>query len=451
MSDSRIYFGTDGIRGAFGSPTMNPDFARVVGAALGRYMWAGNLRSPHSVLIGRDTRASGPVLTQALADGLASEGVLAVDAGIAPTPAIAMAIPASGATMGIAVTASHNPACDNGIKIFDGAALKLPDAEELKIEAQIDAILARPPVFRRAETGFFDAATLYRRKMSAILPEGALKGWTIAADAANGAASFTTPAVLTRLGATVRCEGVLPDGANINAGVGSEHPEVVSDLVLRSGARIGIANDGDADRVILCDEKGVFLDGDEVLALVGLHLLGKGLLAKNTLVATVMSNLGLDEALAAAGGKVERVAVGDRYILQAMQEKGYNFGGEASGHMIFRDVSTTGDGLLAALQVLSIMAETGRPLSELRRSVKLWPQKKKNLRLKEKIPFESIPGWNRELSAIESDLSGGRILVRYSGTEPKIRLLAEAREEAAATRALERLEKLVSRHMEIAR
>jgi phosphoglucosamine mutase len=233
--------------------------------------------------------------------------------------------------------------------------------------------------------------------------------------------------------------------------VGSEHPEVVSDLVLRSGARIGIANDGDADRVILCDEKGVFLDGDEVLALVGLHLLGKGLLAKNTLVATVMSNLGLDEALAAAGGKVERVAVGDRYILQAMQEKGYNFGGEASGHMIFRDVSTTGDGLLAALQVLSIMAETGRPLSELRRSVKLWPQKKKNLRLKEKIPFESIPGWNRELSAIESDLSGGRILVRYSGTEPKIRLLAEAREEAAATRALERLEKLVSRHMEIAR
>lgn len=451
MSGKRKYFGTDGIRGTFGSATMSESFARAVGCALALFMRENGLPGPHTVLIGRDTRASGPLLTQALAQGLAAGGARAIDAGVAPTPAIALAIPAAQATMGIAVTASHNPAGDNGIKIFDGNALKLPDAVESAIEALIDEVLANPPAWPDAGAGVFDAASLYRRRMSALLPAGCLQGWTVAADTANGAATFTTPSVLERLGASVRMVGNHPDGANINAGVGSEHPEVVQALAKSCGASLGIANDGDADRVILCDETGALLDGDEVLALVGLHLLAKGQLRKNTLVATVMSNLGLDEAISAAGGKVVRVDVGDRYILQSMLENGYNFGGEASGHIIFKDISTTGDGLLAALQVLAILFETGRPLSELRRGVALWPQKKKNLRVREKKPFGSLPGWDADLARIENATRGGRILVRYSGTEPKIRLLAEAKEEAAAAEALAALESLVARHMEIVR
>ncbi len=446
----RKYFGTDGIRGEFGSPTMCPDFARAVGAALARHMRASGLKAPYSVLIGRDTRGNGPALVQALAEGLAAEGASCIDAGIAPTPAIALAIPAAKATMGIAVTASHNPACDNGIKLFSGQALKLPDEVELAIEAHIDAVLAEAAPAKPAMFANFDAAALYRAKMGALLPANALKGWKIALDTAHGAATFTSPAVLTSYGAELSCVGDKPDGSNINDNVGSEHPAVLRELVRNSGAALGIANDGDADRVILCDEKGELLDGDEVLALVGRHLQAKGKLAKNTLVATIMSNLGLDEAIAAAGGRVVRVNVGDRYILESMLADGYNFGGEASGHIIFKDISTTGDGLLAALQVLDIMFETGKPLSELRKAMQLWPQMKKNLRLREKVPFDSITGWAESVADIERALKGGRVLVRYSGTEPKIRLLAEAKDEASATAALKALEELVARHMELA-
>jgi phosphoglucosamine mutase len=447
MSAKRKYFGTDGIRGTFGSPVMCPEFARTVGAGLARYMKAQGLPAPHTVLIGRDTRGCGPALVKALAEGLSAEGATALDAGVAPTPAIALAIPTAKATMGIAVTASHNPATDNGIKIFDGRALKLPDAAELAIEAEIDAVRANPPTYGEAQMLPFDAATNYRRKMMTVLPKSALKGWVIAADTANGAATFTTPAVLAAYGADVRGAGNTPDGSNINAGVGSEHPEVMRDLARTTHARLGIANDGDADRVILCDETGELLDGDEVLALVGLHLLAKGELKKKTLVATAMSNLALDEALEAAGGRVERVDVGDRYILESMLKNGYNFGGESSGHIIFKDISTTGDGLLAALQVLAIMAETGKPLSELRKTLALWPQRKKNLKVREKIPFADIPGWKDEIAAIEKDIGKGRILVRYSGTEPKIRLLAEAKDPAKADAALAALEALVAKHL----
>jgi phosphoglucosamine mutase len=394
-------------------------------------------------------RGCGPALVEALAEGLAAGGVTVIDAGVAPTPAIALAIPAAKAAMGIAVTASHNPASDNGIKLFSAEALKLPDAVELEIEALIDAALANPPARVPARMTPFDAATLYRRRMSTILPKGALKGWVIATDTAHGAATFTTPAVLAACGAEVVCTGNAPDGDNINAGCGSEHPEVVQALARSSGARLGIANDGDADRVILCDEKGSVLDGDEVLALVGLHLLKRGELKQGTLVATIMSNLGLDEAIKAAGGRVVRVDVGDRYILEAMLQHGYNFGGEASGHIIFKDISTTGDGLLAALQVLAILFETGKPLSELRRALTLWPQKKKNLKVREKKALETLPGWNEGLAAIEKTLQGGRLLVRYSGTEPKIRLLAEAKDAAVAEDALKALEALMARHLEV--
>lgn len=445
MSGIRKYFGTDGIRGAFGSPVMNPDFARAVGAGMARYIKAQKLPEPYRVLIGRDTRASGLALTQALAEGLVLEGVNVLDAGVAPTPAIALAIPVSGATMGVAVTASHNPASDNGIKLFSGAALKLPDAVELEIEGYIDAVRSEPVFPVTASMTPFDAAVFYRRAMGKVLPGNALKGWKIAVDVANGAATFTTPSVLCSLGAEVVCAGDRPDGMNINAGVGSEYPEVLQALVRQSGARIGIANDGDADRVVLCDETGSVLDGDEVLAMVGLNLLSRRELADGTLVATVMSNLGLDEAMCAAGGRVERVQVGDRYILERMLTKGFNFGGEASGHIIFRDFSTTGDGLMAALQVLRLMAETEKPLSELRRVLALWPQRKKNLKLREKKPFDSLPGWNEEVARVERAMNGGRVLVRYSGTEPKIRLLTEAKDAAVADEALASLEALTRR------
>jgi phosphoglucosamine mutase len=450
MSEVRKYFGTDGIRGSYGSKTMCEDFARAVGYGLAGFIGNAGLPEPHTVLIGRDTRASGPAITGALADGLVAGGVEAIDAGVAPTPAIAFSILNAETTMGIAVTASHNPASDNGIKIFSGQALKLPDSTEIEIEKLIDEALKNPPVYAHAKMTVFDAATLYRRKMAEVLARGSLKGWKIAVDTAHGAATFTTPYVLSGYGAEVVCAGNAPDGANINAGVGSEHPEIVRDLVRNSGARIGIANDGDADRVILCDENGELLDGDEVLALVGLHLLAKGRLAKNTLVATVMSNLALDEAIEKAGGGVARVNVGDRYILESMLKNGYNFGGEASGHIIFKDISTTGDGLLAALQVISIMAETGKPLSELRKTMKLWPQIKKNIRVRVKIPFEEIRGWKTEVAAIESAMEKGRVLCRYSGTEPKIRLLVEAKDMADAERAMAVLEKLVSYSLEIA-
>lgn len=447
MSAKRKYFGTDGIRGAYGSPTMCPEFARAVGAGLACFMKEKKLPTPHTVLIGRDTRGCGPALVKALAEGLAAEGAAAIDAGVAPTPAIALAIPAAKATMGIAVTASHNPATDNGIKLFSGEALKLPDSAELAIEAHIEAALANPPRRKETKLSLFDAATHYRRKMMTLLPKDALKGWVIATDTAHGAATFTTPAVLASYGADVKSVGNTPNGDNINANVGSEHPEVVRGLARKTGARLGIANDGDADRVILCDEMGELLDGDEVLALVGLHLMKKGALNKNTLVATVMSNYALDEAMENAGGRVVRVDVGDRYILEAMLKDGYNFGGEASGHIIFKDISTTGDGLLAALEVLAIMAETGKPLSELRKTLSLWPQKKKNVKVREKIPFDAIPGWNDAVSSIEKSLGKGRVLVRYSGTEPKIRLLAEAKDAAMAEAALAALEELVSRHL----
>jgi len=446
---TRKYFGTDGIRGAFGSPTMCPDFARAVGVALGRFMREQKLATPHRVLIGRDTRGCGPALVEALAQGLATESVSCIDAGIAPTPAIALAIPEAKASMGIAVTASHNPASDNGIKLFSAESLKLTDAMELAIEAHIEAALAHPPVFPAASLNPFDAATLYRRRMTAILPKDALKGWTVAADCAHGAATFTTPYVLRVLGAEVHTTGDNPDGTNINAGVGSEHPAVLQELTRKCGAKLGMANDGDADRVLLCDEKGELLDGDEVLALCGLHLLAKGQLAQNTLVATIMSNFGLDEAIEAAGGHVERVNVGDRYILEAMLTKGYNFGGEASGHIIFKDISTTGDGLLAALQVLDIMFESGKPLSELRRVLTLWPQRKRNLKVREKKPLEAISGWNEGIAKIEKALNKGRLLVRYSGTEAKIRLLTEAKEAAVADEAMSALEALTRQYLDV--
>ena len=449
---ARRYFGTDGIRGRFGSATMNPGFARAVGAALGLWLKQGGDEPGsdglHRVLIGRDTRASGKALATALAEGLASQGVATLDAGIVPTPAIALAIPIVGASMGMVVTASHNPAEDNGVKLFSSQALKLDDATELAIEALIDAVEEAPPDFPDVDPEPYDALELYCERLRGLLVPGSLQGWTIACDTAHGATVQSTPAVLRSLGATVHTIGDAPDGQNINVGLGSEHPGRLTECVRSTGARIGIAHDGDGDRVLLCDETGAVVDGDEVLAMVGLHMLHQGELARSTVVA-IMSNLGLDAAIQEDGGHVVRVSVGDRHVLEAMEAHGYNFGGEASGHFIFRDYSTTGDGLLAALQVIRLMRDSGQPLSALRQVLRLYPQLRRNLKVREKRPLESIPGFEERVAQIERRMGRGRVLLRYSGTEAKIRLLAEAGSEAAAQSALAALEALVRQHLEV--
>ncbi len=437
----RSYFGTDGVRGPYGGPVINEAFAARLGHAAAR--WAlGAAGEGDLVLLGRDTRASGPALERALAAGLRAGGLRPVSLGVVPTPAVARAVEARGARLGVVVTASHNPAADNGIKFFTVGGLKLPDADEAAIEALLPAADA---VFGASVPGsglttLADAAKDYAAALAALVPTGALAGWRIVADTANGATCETTPATLRRLGAEVHVIGGAPDGTNINAGVGSEHPERLAREVVARGARLGVAHDGDGDRCLLCDETGSMLDGDEILTLLALDALRRGALAAKTLVVTVQSNLGVDAAIRAAGGHVERTDVGDRYVLERLRAVGARLGGESSGHIVNLDVSPTGDGLAAALGVLAIMQASGRPLSELRRGLRKYPQGTRNLRVAEKRPLEDCAALSAELSALTRSLGDeGRVMVRFSGTEPKLRLLAEAREPAVVGSALDRL------------
>jgi phosphoglucosamine mutase len=432
----RAYFGTDGIRGPYGGPVVNEAFFARVGAAAAKWLESRGVRSG-KVVIGRDTRASGAALSQALGAGLLAGGALPVSVGIVPTPAVSRGAMLGRAALGAAITASHNPATDNGVKFFGPDGAKLSDADEAAIESLLapagtPAKAAEIPGESILES-YIDAATH-------VLPPGALRGWKIALDTANGATCATSPAVLCALGAELFGIGDRPDGMNINAGVGSEHPAALSKLVLSSGARFGAAHDGDGDRCVLCDERGSILDGDEVLAILATHALCRGTLAKKTLVVTVQSNLGLDRAVAQAGGRVVRTAVGDRYVAEGMRAEGASIGGESSGHILFLDLSPTGDGLNAVLRVAAVMAETGRPLSELRKVLAKFPQLSAALTVREKKPIESLPGLTRALADLERDLGeSGRVLVRYSGTEPKLRLLVEGPTDAAVRGGIERL------------
>lgn len=431
----RRFFGTDGVRGPFGGPLVNPDFAARLGAAAGR--WSG---APGVAVIGRDTRRSGAVLESALAAGLRAAGLQPVSLGVLPTPAVARAVRQRGAALGVVVTASHNPAGDNGIKFFGRGGLKLSDEDELAIEARLET--AESQAATDAIPLQTDEAALadYRQSAEALLPAGTLRGWRLVVDAAHGAAHLATPAVLRALGAEVDILGNAPDGENINAGTGSEHPGVMAARVYAVGARLGIAHDGDGDRLVLADENGSVLDGDEVLAVLALHALRLNRLKGRILVATVQSNLGLDAAVNAAGGRVLRSAVGDRHVLQLMRAHGASLGGESSGHIICADVSPTGDGLVAALRVLAVMHETGRALSDLRRDVVLFPQRSIALRVAEKRPIESLPTLGAAMLELERQLGPrGRLLVRYSGTESRLRLLVEGPEVAEVTLGLERL------------
>ena len=428
-----------------GGDVINPRFAARLGFAVGR--WLGR---PGRIFIGRDTRASGPEIEAAVRRGLRAAGGSPESLGVVPTPAVARAVRVHGGVLGVVITASHNPAGDNGIKFFGPGGVKLTDEEEAGIERLLPPEGAQQSIPAEGGSGAESGASDYVAAAQQVLPAGSLTGWRIVVDTAHGATCFTTPVVLRALGAEVIGLGDRPDGRNINAGVGSEHPGPLAERVRSAGARLGIAHDGDGDRCVLCDEAGGILDGDEILTILATEALARGRLAHDTLVATHQSNLGVDEAVAAAGGRVVRTDIGDRYVSARMRAEGATLGGESSGHVICADVSPTGDGLVAALRVIDVMLATGRPLSELRWRLRKFPQLTAALRVREKRPLETLPGVTLARDEVERGLGArGRVLVRYSGTESKLRLLVEGPTDAEVRSALARLESAVRADLEV--
>lgn len=444
-------FGTDGVRGVANQEPMTSEMAMRIGRAAAHVFRDSSRR--HRVVIGKDTRLSGYMIESALTSGLCSMGIDVLLVGPVPTPGIAFLTRSLRADAGVVISASHNPYEDNGIKFFGRDGFKLPDALEAKMEelifsGDIDAI--RPTA---AEIGkavrIDDAIGRYNEFVKSSIPRGLdLTGLRVVVDSANGAAYKIGPRILLELGADVISLYDQPNGMNINHGCGSLHPEVISRAVIANRAQVGIAYDGDADRVILCDENGKVIDGDNLMAICALHMIRQGRLNHNTLVATVMSNLGLELALREAGGRLVRAAVGDRYVMEQMLIGGYNLGGEQSGHLIFLDHNTTGDGLITALQIVSIMKQDGKPLSELAACMRTYPQVLVNVKVKEKRDLLSVPEIAQRIASIEKTLEGsGRLLIRYSGTEPKLRIMLEGAEETAITGYAEELAGLVRKYI----
>jgi phosphoglucosamine mutase len=425
---SKKLFGTDGVRGIANTEPITAESAlRLAQAA--SHVLSKEQPSP-TVVVGRDTRVSGEMLESAIAAGLASHGIHVLLAGIVPTPAVAYLTARHNASFGIVISASHNPFQDNGIKFFDATGYKLGDEFELAIETEFFHPGSYPLPTGRSIGRIRqvkEATEEYVAFAASTVPKDfSLTGVKVAVDMANGAAYETTPMVLAMLGAQVDLHSSVPDGFNINFDCGSTHPAALSRHVRESGAAFGIAHDGDADRLLFCDEHGVALDGDELLAIAAVDLLARNRLQKNTLVATVMSNFGLDQVLHRHGGKIFRTEVGDRFVMEALVQQHLNLGGEQSGHLIFRDFTTTGDGLIAALQIIAVMLRTGKPLSELRQVLSKFPQLLRNVTVREKIPFAQFDGLTERLREAELRLIGkGRVMLRYSGTEPKARLLLE--------------------------
>jgi phosphoglucosamine mutase len=432
-------FGTDGVRGIANVEPVTAETALKLGRAAAHVFTQLNPRTiPEGarpkIVLGKDTRLSGYMLENALVAGITSLGADVLIIGPLPTPGVAYITRSLRADAGIVLSASHNPYEDNGIKFFRHDGYKLDDQIEEKIEqlvftGEIDSIRPTAGKIGRAAR-IDDALGRYVEFAKASFPRRmSLEEMRIAVDVANGAAYKSTPCILRELGAEVTLAHNEPNGMNINARCGSTFPQEIQRLVKETSANVGITHDGDADRVLLCDENGDIVDGDEILAIASVNLLRTHGLEQNTLVATVMSNFGLDETIAAAGGKVIRTKVGDRYVIEEMVQQKLNLGGEQSGHIIFRDFTTTGDGIISALQILRIMHETGTPLSKLKTCLKKYPQAQRNLVVKAKPPIEELREVVRLRDEVERELGGkGRVLLRYSGTEPKIRLLIEGRE-----------------------
>ncbi len=435
----RRIFGTDGVRGTANIEPVTAETALKLGRAAAHVftqmsVLAGRSSGRTTIVIGKDTRLSGYMLENALAAGVMSLGADVLLIGPLPTPGVAYITRSLRADAGIVLSASHNPYEDNGIKFFRPDGYKLDDEIEQRIEhlvfsGEIESIRPTAGKVGRA-TRIDDALGRYVEFAKQSFPRGrTLEDMRIAVDVANGAAYKSTPCILRELGAEIIVAHNTPNGRNINRDCGSTHPEEIQRLVKETKAQVGISHDGDADRVILCDENGELVDGDEIMAIAALDFIKRGRLAQNTLVATVMSNFGLDETLKKHEGRVLRTKVGDRYVIEAMMKQDLNVGGEQSGHMIFRDFSTTGDGIVSALQILRIMVETGKPLSELKKCLAKYPQAQRNLKVREKKPIEELPDVTKLVAEAEKELAGaGRVLLRYSGTEPKIRLLIEGRD-----------------------
>lgn len=426
-------FGTDGVRGVANVHPMTTEMAMQLGRAAA-YIFKNGGKRRHRIVIGKDTRLSGYMIENALVAGICSMGVDVLVVGPLPTPGIANITSSMRADAGVVISASHNPFQDNGIKFFSADGFKLPDEIELKIEKLIESkkIDSLRPTASEVGKAFRidDAAGRYIVFLKNTFPqEMDLSGLKIVLDCANGAAYKVAPAVFEELGAEVIPLGVKPNGTNINAGCGSTHPEVISEAVKSHRADIGIALDGDADRVIVCDEFGNEVDGDHIMAICATDMLKRKLLKKKTLVATVMSNMGLDIALRNAGGKIVKTGVGDRYVVEEMRRNGYNLGGEQSGHMIFLDYNTTGDGILSALQLLAVMQREEKPLSELAEIMIPLPQVLINVRLAERKDIMEISDVAALIKNVEGKLGdNGRTLIRYSGTEPLLRIMIEGQD-----------------------
>ena len=447
----RKLFGTDGIRGTANLDPMTSEIAMQLGRAAAHIFMRRAGR--HQIVIGKDTRISGYMLESALMAGICSMGVDVLVVGPMPTPAIAFLTRSLRADAGVVISASHNAYQDNGIKFFSSDGFKLPDDVEARIEELVtsDEIRHLRPTADLIGKAYRinDADGRYIEFVKRSLPKDLdFQGLKIVIDCANGAAYKVAPMILRELGAKVAVIGNEPNGMNINDGCGAVHPERLQEAVCHVKADLGIALDGDADRAVFVCEQGKVIDGDHVMAAVGLDLHRQGLLAKQTLVGTVMSNFGLELSMAKAGIKLLRTPVGDRYLLERMLAEGYNFGGEQSGHFIFLDHNTTGDGVISALQMLSLMKRTKKPLSELAMAMSAVPQILVNVRVKQKPALESIPEIDQAIQASERRLNGGgRVLVRYSGTEPLLRIMVEGEQDSVIKEVADDLSRVVQAHI----
>ncbi|HEM6591219.1 phosphoglucosamine mutase [Streptococcus suis] len=427
------YFGTDGVRGEANVELM-PELAFKLGR-FGGYVLSQHETDVPRVFVARDTRISGQMLEAALIAGLLSVGIHVYKLGVLATPGVAHLVKTEKASAGVMISASHNPAQDNGIKFFAGDGFKLDDALEAEIEALLDTEEDTLP--RPSAQGLGDVVEYpegLRKYQQFLVSTGTdLDGMKVALDTANGAAATSARQIFVDLGADLTVMAEKPDGLNINEGVGSTHPEKLQELVKETGSQIGLAFDGDSDRLIAVDENGDLVDGDRIMYIVGKYLADRGLLAKNTIVTTVMSNLGFHKALDREGIEKAVTAVGDRYVVEEMRKEGYNVGGEQSGHVILMDYNTTGDGQLTAVQLTKIMKETGKKLSELAAEVTIYPQKLVNIRVENSMKDKAmeVPAIAAIIEKMEAEMAGnGRILVRPSGTEPLLRVMAEAPTDA---------------------
>lgn len=453
MDENRKYFGTDGIRGVAGTAPLNPDCLMRLGQAVAKIFGDRRVSGRARVLIGKDTRLSGYMIESSLAAGITSMGADVLLCGPIPTPGVAYLTKSMRVDAGIVISASHNPFEDNGIKIFAADGYKLPDSVELEIENLLGSDDLASKTVDSGKIGrasrIDDAVGRYTVFLKENFPrELSLENLRIGVDCAHGAGYVVAPQTLSELGAEVVARGVSPSGKNINSGFGSLFPDVVGKLVVEQNLNLGVALDGDGDRCILVDEKGSVLDGDVILAICALDSKRRNCLANNTVVATVMSNIGFDMVMSENGIKVVRTRVGDRAVLEEMIRQGAVLGGEQSGHTIFGDIATTGDGLLTALMVMSIMEREGKPLSELADAFIKFPQKLINIKVSSKPELELVNGLQDAIQKKEAEMGAkGRILVRYSGTEDKVRVMVECEDENDCKKHAQDIAEIVEREI----